>query len=361
MFKKQTKIVKVNGEDAIKVSVSTVIYSMLIILVLMIATGSILAYGTNTEIGQKIAAKIANVVPFPAVIVDRNHMVYLEGIEDNLNSVQQFYAAQSFSNDGLRVDFTTEIGKKRLEIKKREILDKMVEDQIIEVLAQQRGIKVSETEIDSAVSAKLNEFGTAENVKEDLLKSYGWSMDDFKQRVVKPSMYAQALAKSVLQEKKSDQQGKAKIEKAQAELNSGIDFAEVVGKYSEGTSKENKGELGWVTKQQVVPELAQALFENSKLEKNAIIESSIGFHIVEVENKKKEEGGDVLQLRQIFVAKNTFADWLDGQKKQMGVWVLVKEFVWNKDMGAVEFADDEMRKFEKEQRAAAQGDASLMF
>ncbi|EKD58496.1 MAG: hypothetical protein ACD_56C00112G0002 [uncultured bacterium] len=361
MKKKTKNLAAQHGEKIIKVSASTVVYAFLILLVATVAFGSILAYGTDTEIGKKIAAKISKVIPFPAAIVSWNHVVYLNGLEENLDSVKLFYQTQSFSNEGLRVDFTTEIGKKRLEIKKREILDKMVEDEIIAVLAKQKGVTVTEAQVDEAVSAKLNEYGTTEQVKADLQKSYGWDLEEFKQAVVLPSMYSQALSERVLREQNNDAQAKMKIEKAQAELDKGQDFSSVVEKYSEGLSKEDGGELGWIKKDQIMPELAEAVFGDAKLESKGVIESAIGFHIVEIEDKKKEGEADVLRLRQIFVAKNTFADWLDSKKKQLNVWIPMNEFVWNKSEGTVEFRDKEMQKFETEQRAKVQGDASLMF
>ena len=350
-----------DGEKVIKVSASTVLYAFLIVLIATIGIGAILAYGTHTEIGQKIAAKISKIIPLPAAIISGTELVYLKDLEDNIASVQQFYQTQSFSNDGLRVDFTTTIGKKRLQIKKREILNKLVEDKIIEILAKEEGVTITQADVDRAVAVKLNEFGTENSVKDDLLKSYGWSMDDFKNRVILPSMYTEALSKSVPQSEQRDELAEIKIKKAQGELSNGTDFAAVVKKYSEGFSRENAGELGWATREQVVPELASALFEGSAPGKNAIIESAIGFHIVEVQDKKKEDGVDLLQLRQIFVAKYTFADWLGKKKKEMRVWVPVDEFIWNKETGTVDFRDAEMQTFEKDERAKVQGDASLMF
>jgi hypothetical protein len=198
-------------------------------------------------------------------------------------------------------------------------------------------------------------------LKAILLNSYGWSLDDFKKFVVLPSVYKEALSAYVSQQNLNDPQPKVKIEQAQKQLQNGEDFAQVVSEYSEGASKENGGELGWVTKDQVLPELQDALFGSEPLEKNSIIESSIGFHIVDVENKKKENNEDVLQIRQIFVAKNTFADWLDTQKKNMRVFVPLSGFTWNSSTGSVDFRSEQMRTFEKDERSKAQGDASIMF
>lgn len=350
-----------NSDNEKKIKLSTLIYAVLIIIVIIIGIGSILAYGTQTEIGGKISAIMSRVIPFPAAIVGYTNVVYLSDVEKDLASIQTFYQTQDLSKEGLRVDFTTPDGKKRLQIKEREILDKLVEDKIIEILAKERGISISQADIDKAVAEQLNNYGTANDVKSDLLNSYGWSLDDFKKFVVLPSVYKEALSAYVSQQNLNDPQPKVKIEQAQKQLQNGEDFAQVVSEYSEGASKDNNGELGWVKKDQVLPELQDALFGSEPLEKNSIIESSIGFHIVDVENKKKDNNEDVLQIRQIFVAKNTFADWLDTQKKNMRVFVPLSGFTWNSSTGSVDFRSEQMRTFEKDERSKAQGDASIMF
>lgn len=359
--KKIKKTLKSGEEKVIRVSLHTIIYACLILFVALFGIGSVLAYGTNTLVGTKIAGKISKIVPFPAAVVKWNHVVYLNGLEGNLNSVKKLYETKKFSDEGLRVDFTTETGEKRLEIKKREILNKMVEDEIIEVLAKDRGIKITEAQVDDAVDKQLNEYGTANDVKKDLLDSYGWSIDEFKKQVVLPNMYAQALSEKVLSGQNSDAIAKSKIEKAQAELKGGTKFEDVVSKYSEGISKNDGGELGWVKKEQMLEELSKVVFSDKKLDENTIIESSVGFHIVQIEEKKKEGEEDVVKLRQIFVSKNTFADWLESQKKQIVVWIPMKEFRWDKNLGSIKFRDEEMNRFEEDQRAKVQGDASLMF
>ncbi|KKP96190.1 MAG: PPIC-type PPIASE domain protein [Candidatus Moranbacteria bacterium GW2011_GWE1_36_7] len=353
--KKQNK----NGEKLIKVS--TLIYSILIALIIIIGIASILAYGTSTEIGAKISAKISRVVPFPAAIVGWRSVVFMNDVEANLATVEKFYKTQNFASEGLRVDFTTEEGKKRLRIKQREILDKLVEDRIIEILAKKYGVSVSEADAQKVISLKLNEFGTIDDVKSDLQNSYGWDIDDFKQRVVVPSLYADALAVKVAEKNSSTEDAKKRIEMAQREIAGGKEFSQVVRTHSEGASKDRGGELGWVTKEQILPELQKALFESSDFKKSSIVESTIGFHLIEIENSKEENGVKQLKLRQIFVSKNTFSQWLENEKKQMKVIVPLKDFVWNKDSGSIDFRDEEMRVFEKEQRSKLQGDASIMF
>jgi len=348
-------------DDERKIKLSTLIYAILIIVVAVIGISSILAYGTQTEIGKKISTIMSKVIPFPAAVVGYTNIVYLSDVEKDLASIEKFYQTQDLSKEGLRVDFTTSDGKKRLQIKEREILDKLVEDKIIEVLAKKRGISISQADIDKAVAQKLSDYGTANDVKNDLFNSYGWSLDDFKKFVVLPNAYKEALSLSVSQQDLDDSQPKAKIEQAQKKLKNGTDFVQMVDEYSEGASKDSKGELGWVKKNQVLPELQSALFDSKSFEKNSIIESSIGFHIVDVEDKKKDNNEDMLRIRQIFVSKNTFADWLNEQKKEMRVMIPLSGFTWDNSSGSVDFRNEQMRTFEKNERAKAVGDASIMF
>lgn len=345
-----------------KIKLTTLIYSLLIIIIIIIGISSVLAYGTQTEIGKKISAAISKIIPFPAAIINYSNVVYMRDVEKDLASLEKFYQTQDLSKEGLRVDFTTPDGKKRLQIKEREVIDKLVEDKMIEILAKKNGISFTQAEINKAITQKLTDHGvTSDAMKNDLLNSYGWSMEDFKKFVVMPSAYKEALSLIISQQDLDNSQPKAKIEAAQKELISGKDFAQVVEKYSGGASKENGGELGWVKKDQVLPELQSALFGSTPLEKNSVIESSIGFHIVEIENKKKENNEDVLQIKQIFVAKNTFVDWLDIQKKAMRVIMPISGFKWNSSTGSVDFRSEQMQIFEKDERSKAVGDASIMF
>lgn len=348
-------------DDEKKIKLSTLIYAFLIIVVIIIGVSSFLAYGTQTAIGKKIYKIISNTIPFPGVIIDYTNFVYLKDIEKDLASIETFYKTYDFSDEGMRVDFTTPEGGKRLQIKKREIIDKLVEDKIIEILVKKNGINISQKEISNIINQKLAEYGSGDNVKSDLLNSYGWNLEDFKKFVVLPNAYETALSVYVSQNELDDSQAKIKIEQAQKQLINGRNFTEVASEYSDGASKEKGGELGWVKKAQLLPELQDLLFQAKAPEKNSVIESSIGFHIIEIENKKKENNEELLQIRQVFIAKDTFSDWLEVQKKKMRVLIPMSGFTWNKDAGSVDFRNKEMQTFEKNERAKQSGDASIMF
>jgi parvulin-like peptidyl-prolyl isomerase len=344
------------------VKVSTVLYAILIVIVVAFIVMSILAYGTNTAIGKKLSASFSRVIPFPAVMVGYTNFIPLGDVQKNVASVKKFYENQDFSGSGIRIDFSTADGQKRLMLKEKEVLNKMLEDKVIMMLAKERGIKISKSEIDNDVTKKLNEYGTKDDVIKDLDRLYGWSLDDFKTKVVEPSMYRERLSKAVENELEPAEDAKAKIENAKKELDKGADFAEIAKRFSEGSSAKNGGEIGWIKKEQLVTELQSVLFSgiyNNK--EHAVIESALGFHIVEVEEKKKDGDVDVIRVRQIFVRKESFSDWLSQQMGKLKIYVPLSDFAWDKENTVIDFKDEGMKKFEGEIMQKPQGDASVIF
>lgn len=344
-----------------KLKVSTFVYAFLILLIVVAAAMSVLAYGTNTQIGNKIAAAVSRVVPFPAVIIGYTNVIPLGAVDSNLASVRRFYESQDFGRTGLRVDFSTPDGAKRLKIKEKEVLNKMVEDKVVTMLAVKRGITISQSDVDKAVSEQLAVYGSSPDaVSKKLMDMYGWTIDDFKTKVVLPSMYRDRLASAVAGELTSPEQAQQQIQAAKQELDSGADFASVAQKYSQGASAASGGEMGWVAKGQLIPALSDAIYGAAD-PGDSIIESPLGFHIVNIEEKKKDGDADVVRFRQIFVPKETFADWLNAQMSTMTFWVPLNGYYWDRSTNTVEFKDAAMKTFQQNEQANPNGDASMMF
>lgn len=345
---------------SIKLKTLVIVGALLLLLAVVIL--AVFTY-QQTLTGEKAVGFARLKASFlPAVIVDGTSLITIGDVEKNLGAMRKFYETQDYSTVGLRVDFTTEDGKKRLLIKERELLNKMIEDRFVQILAKENGVDISKADVTAAVGSKLEEYGNKDSVVEDLATHYGWTIEDFKQEIVLPDMYKEALAKRVAASSEAaNTKAKERIESAQKKLLAGTDFVQVAKELSDGSTAKEGGELGWVTKDQLTPELSTAVFGADNPQKFAIIESSLGFHIVDVEEKKKDQGNDVVRMRQVFVRKETFTNWLDAKIKERGVRVLLKDFTWDKGAGSVEFSAGNMRQFEEEILKKSQGDASLLF
>jgi parvulin-like peptidyl-prolyl isomerase len=341
------------------VKISTVLYALASVFLLFVVLAGFLIYGFGSD--DQIAQKIANFFPYPAAVVKNTNLVSISDLEENVRAARKFYENQDFSQTGFRVDFSTADGEKRLMIKKKAVLNKMIENRVLEIMANERNIKITAEMADQAVAREISQYGNQAQAEENLKRLYGWSIEQFKERIVKPELYKEALEENL---KKSDPQtalARKKIEQALTDLQTGKDFGATAALYSEGESAKSGGELGWFSADQMIPQIATAAFVLKKGERSEIIESSLGFHIVEVLDKKSEADGDMVKIRQILARTQNFPDWLLAQEKKIKIYIPLKDFYWDKNEQAVKFNDPDLIEFEKNLDKNSPGDISVLF
>lgn len=341
-----------------KIRLRTVVFGALVFLFFYIVVVVIAIYGF--DINNKLTRKTAQYVPFPVAIWGTN-FITVNQLKTDLASVKMFYENQDFSDLGMRVDFTTADGKKRLNIKEKNILNKLIENELIENEAIKRGLVINPEDISQEVSRKMQEYGSEEYLKDNLAKLYGWNLSDFEENIVKPDMYKEKLFANLLEADKKSAETKNKISAALDELKSGKSFEEVAKKYSDGESAQDGGKLGWFSANQMLPEIVEPVFALKKGERSEIIESSLGYHIIEMEDRDREDNEDIVQIKQIFVRSLDFSEWLAEYEKTFNIHIFSKDFYWNKDAGIVEFKSNDLRDFEKNLDKNSPNDISILF
>lgn len=297
----------------------------------------------------------------PMVVVDGHQLISFREVDGDLRSIRQFYERQDFSEVGLRVDFSSDDGKKRLKVREKELLNKLIEDRAIESLSRSRGIVVTDEMVDQGVKRKLDEFGSADTVEDDLNRLYGWSLDDFKNKIVRNALYEDELNNLFARENDTADQAKITIGKVETALARGNPFDRVASEYSDGRTAQDGGKLGWFALGDLAPELRKSVEMGRIGVASPVIESSLGFHVLMVDGVKEEEGEKRYQIRQIFVKKAVFSDWLSEQMKQMSVWAFDDEYDWNKETARLEFRDGTMKTFEADLMQHKTGDAAFLF
>jgi peptidyl-prolyl cis-trans isomerase C len=94
-------------------------------------------------------------------------------------------------------------------------------------------------------------------------------------------------------DEKASKEAEDKVKAAIARLKSGEDFAKLANELTEDPSgKKDGGDLGYFTKDQMVPEFSAAAF---KLEKGQIsdpIKTQFGWHVLKVEDRRKRQPPD---------------------------------------------------------------------
>jgi peptidyl-prolyl cis-trans isomerase C len=98
------------------------------------------------------------------------------------------------------------------------------------------------------------------------------------------------------------------------QLQSGADFAKLAKEKSKDpTAATQGGELGYFTKEQMVPEFAEAAFKLDKGQISEPVKTSFGWHIIEVEDKRMKPVPTFDQVRpqlERYVVRKAQADYL---------------------------------------------------
>jgi len=259
------------------------------------------------------------------------------------------------------VDFATTDGQKRLKIKEKDLLTRMIENKLVEMMANEKGIKISPEIISQELKRRLQEMGGQKDLEENLTKLYGWDLAEFQEYIVKPDLYRERLDEYISKNDPANTEARKKIENAKKELDDKKDFAEVADNYSDGESAKSHGELGWFSAEEMLPVIAETVFALKVGEISPVIQSSLGYHIVKLEDRKTEDDVEKVKISQIFTRGKNSADWLAEKEKNVRIYVPLRGFSWNKETGSVEFTDQNLRQFEENLNNNSPGDASLIF
>ena len=222
----------------------------------------------------------------------------------------------SFKEQGLGTE-----GEEALAALRRQVLEQMINQKLIEQAAAREGISVSEEEVTAQIEEGKREMGGEEKFNE-WLQANGMTYEDLRamlrsqllgnavrDRVIAsvPAAAEQVHARHILV---------ATEERAQevlAQLQTGGDFAALARQYSEDlTTKDNGGDLGFFPRGMMPPEFEEAAFALSPGQVSGVVQTYFGFHVIQVLEKdaSREVPTEMLQaLRQ-----QAFMDWLEEQR-----------------------------------------------
>lgn len=240
-------------------------------------------------------------------------------LDKRMDPIKKLYQAQ------YNMDFSDEKAKETLKRLEQGVLEQMVTEKLILQEAKKENIKVEEGEVKGQVDRLIKERFPSQEAFNQFMKEQKFSLSDLESEL-KSQLIAEKLADKVIVQKKinvSDQEAKeyfqahqasynipelvrarhilvkdkAQAEKILKELEGGKDFALEAKKYSlDPGSKEKGGDLGYFGRGQMVPPFEKAAFSLKIGQTSGIIQSDYGYHIIKLEDHKKER---VFQFQQV--------------------------------------------------------------
>jgi peptidyl-prolyl cis-trans isomerase C len=113
-------------------------------------------------------------------------------------------------------------------------------------------------------------------------------------------------------------ESEAEAKAIEAELKKGADFAEEAKKKSKDPGAANGGDLGYFTKDQMVPEFSEAAFKLDKGQISDPIHTQFGWHIIKVEDKRVKPTPPYEEVKsqvQNYIARRAQSQLVDSLRK----------------------------------------------
>lgn len=169
-------------------------------------------------------------------------------------------------------------------------------------------LSVSPDEVASNIKvsdADAQAFATKKENQAEIKEYYDLHRSEFSQaEQVKAS---HILIKAKKGDSVEEKQALQKVAQVEAELKKSS-FATVAKKYSDDPgSKDKGGELGWFERGRMVPEFEKAAFDQKVGEISKPVQSSFGYHIIKVEDKKPAKNVS-LEAASLGIAKKLLAE-----------------------------------------------------
>jgi peptidyl-prolyl cis-trans isomerase SurA len=238
----------------------------------------------------------------------------------------------------------------RIEELRRQVLNKLIEDKLIDQEAKKSGIKISSKEIEATLDEVKRRNAVTQQDLERALAVEGLTLETYKKQIEKSLLRQKLINWSVKVEVKGGEKEfrdfyqknvgryrtnetyrpghillvipkgaapeeireiRKKGEKVLEKIKAGEDFGEMALIYSQDASSKNRGDLGSFKKGELYPAFERAALRLDVGEVSGLIRTEFGFHIIKLLDRK---GVEPLPFEE--VKEKVKADYYDGEMEK---------------------------------------------
>ena len=246
---------------------------------------------------DEFSYQVSHILPLPAATVN-GKVISLADYLDDINVLQ---TALNNQREGLDSGVISPTNKDS-------VIDRLVVISLINEQLAKYGKLVTEQDLNANLDGIVAQFNGKTEAEDNVKKLYGINLNQFKTKVLKPLLTKNLLQSLIVKDENLiiNKEAKAKATDVLAlALKPGANFSELAKKYTEDEAGINTGgDLGFISKGQVTPEIEQILFSlpaNTVYDK--IITNNVGYHIIMVENKlvNSQDGKESVRAKQILI------------------------------------------------------------
>ncbi|MBD3244990.1 MAG: hypothetical protein GF335_03290 [Candidatus Moranbacteria bacterium] len=198
LLKKINKTVKIN-----KILMSIAIFlSALLVIFLLVGFGIYFLNWNNF-----VTVYASKAVPYPAVIIGKTKTITYKDYRQNVELIRRYHNLNSVMTSFEEFDLAKDKGVKFFKVAQKNTLQNMIENQIIEDLAQKYNVTVTQDQIQEQSEKIANLNGGKRKLDEKIEQTYNIETDYFEQNILKNALYKKNLKEFLIQSKiiKDDQ------------------------------------------------------------------------------------------------------------------------------------------------------------
>ncbi|MGA1826212.1 MAG: peptidylprolyl isomerase [bacterium] len=265
----------------------------------------------------------------------------------------------------------------QLQEMKQDILGEIIETELLYQKGEELGILPSDEEVETRIEHIKRQFPTEEQFLAQL-KQLNVSQEDFKKEIKRNFVISKVIETHLASNQTSQpqeiseeqlknyydahkekfqndpmvrashilikvennadeaawKQAEEKIKEILTKIKNGEDFAELAQKLSNCPSGARGGDLGFFTKERMVPEFSEAAFSMKKGDISDIVKTKFGYHIITVTDTKPagdipfEECKDQIRADLNKTKKvDAIKDYIESLRKNTDIKILVPEFM----------------------------------
>ncbi len=240
--------------------------------------------------------------------------------------------------------------RERIEELRRQVLDKLIDEKLIDQEAKKSGIKISNKEIDATVDEVKRRNAVTQEELERALAAEGLTLEAYKKQIEKTLLRQKLITMSIKVETKAGEKElrdfyqknvdryrtnetyrpahillivpkgatpeeireiRKKGEKVLERIKKGEDFGEMALLYSQDASAKNRGDLGYFKKGELLPAFERAARRLKVGEVSGLVRTDFGFHIIKLLDRK---GLEPLPFEE--VKEKVKADYYEGEMEK---------------------------------------------
>jgi foldase protein PrsA len=257
-----------------------------LVIGLIVVTVGVYKGGWNNA----LTSAVEHAVPLPVASVN-GHMVRYADYVDDLATVHKFFAKQQADANGQPVQVPSEADLRK------GVLERLIQKQVLEEQAAAYKIAVAPADIDAEFKKIADQSGGS--AEKDIQEMYGWSIAQFKDKVLKTYILQNKLGEALAADKALTGPLEAKAQDVDKQAKApGADFAALAKQYSgDPGSAAQGGDLGYFAKGTMVKEFEEAAFSMKVGQVSDVVKTQFGWHIIKVTGLKKDKKGVVSEVQ----------------------------------------------------------------